>query len=711
MHSVVRRLTAVAAAVFFMSGLIASQATAAAPTWSHHDVDVCGPASAGTAACDSVARVLFQNGQQFVARSPQDLGRIAKPAASVSFAAAQLRTAYGITGAGDPSKVIAIVDAYDNPNAYSHLTTYRDSMNLNASYPMGDCSSSLSSLTSGPNPCFAKVNQSGGTSYPTANSGWATEIDLDLQAASAICPDCSILLVEANSASFADLGAAVTYASTVDGVRAISNSYSSNGDAPGSLNPQWDQAATTSKGIAVMASTGDGGYGVGFPASATYVLGVGGTTLQVDGSGARSSETAWSGSGSGCSSYNVAPSWQVISGSPCGTRKAIADLSADADPNSGLQIYTTYNNTTTWWIFGGTSLSSPIMGALYAMQGGYGPTTSYPTASEYAWSAASYYDVTSGSNGRRCRPSVLCNAGTGWDGPTGLGSIQMGSVTQTATSISVTPADASVPAGGTQSYTAQELDQNGSPMQTQPTFTWKFAGVGSSITSTGPQTADFAAGSSLGSFTVTATPNDSVTPGTTPGSVVPASISVTPPSSSMVVGDLPLQLTATALDTTGGSVTNQPVFNWSVSSGGSITSTGTQTADFTTTTAGTYTVTASYGGVVSNAAQITVTAPATSGDFSISVSPGSRSIKSGSSTSYTITVTRTNNFTGSVSFSVDVAPSSSTIGASPSPTTTTGTTSTVNVTTNGTPKGTYSLTITGTSGTLSHSTTVSLKVR
>ena len=98
----------------------------------------------------------------------------------------------------------------------------------------------------------------------------------------------------------------------------------------------------------------------------------------------------------------------------------MSDLSADADPNSGLQIYTTYSGTTGWWIFGGTSLSSPIMAAYYATQGGYGSST---LAGQYAWSAStSYYDVTSGSNGS-CSPSVVCNAGPGWDGPTGRGSI------------------------------------------------------------------------------------------------------------------------------------------------------------------------------------------------------------------------------------------------------------------------------------------------
>ncbi len=696
MHSAVRRVTAAAAALLLMSGLIASTATAAAPTWSHRDARVCPPGTADTAACDSVARMLFQDGLPYVARSPQDFGRIAKPAASVSYTAVGIRTAYGITGVGDPSKVIAIVDAFDNPNAYSHLSTYRSS-DSTLMPAMADCSSSLSKLTSGPGPCFAKVNQTGGSSYPTADSGWATEIDLDLQAASAVCPDCSILLVEANSASFADLGTAVTFASTVGGVRAISNSYSSNGDAPGSSYPQWDNAAK--KGIAVMASTGDGGYGVGFPATGTYVLGVGGTNVQVDATGVRSSETAWSGSGSGCSSYNAAPSWQVISGSPCGTRKAIADLSADADPNSGLQIYTTYNNATGWYIFGGTSLSSPLMGALYTMQGGYGPNTSYPTASQYAWTAAKYYDVTSGSNGR-CRTSVLCTAGPGWDGPTGLGSIASASSAPVLTTISVSPTSASVAVGGAQQFSATALDQNGVPMTSQPAFTWSVSGGGSidqtglfsGTTAGGPYTVTAAGGGIAGTAQVTVT---------APASQTLTSITVSPASASVAAGGTQ-QFTATGYDQNGSLMSPQPTFTWSVSGGGSISSSGLFTAG---STAGTFTVTASSGGV-SGTASVTVTAP----DFSLSASPTSQSVKRGGSVIYTVSVGSLSGFNGSVSLSVSGLPSGVTATFSASPVSAGSSTTMTVQTSTGTKTRTYTLTITGVSGGLSHSTSVSLRV-
>ena len=190
------------------------------------------------------------------------------------------------------------------------------------------------------------------------------------------------------------------------------------GDYPASFAPAYDNAAK--KGLAVTASSGDGGFGVLFPASATNVIGVGGTTLVVDDTGARTHGDCMGRRGKRVLGYNAAPAWQSIPGNPCAGKKAIADLSADADPNSGLAIYTTYQGQTGYWVFGGTSLASPLVAALYTIQGGYDATT---LAGKYAWAAGTpYFDVTSGSNGT-CSPSVLCTAGTGWDGPTGRGSI------------------------------------------------------------------------------------------------------------------------------------------------------------------------------------------------------------------------------------------------------------------------------------------------
>src|SRR4051812_45649611 len=389
-----QRLAAVVAALVLLSVAVAAPVSAKPPTWSHKDAAVCPPQSHGQAGCTSVARTFYVDGAKYHARTMGDLARAAAAAQATYFHGPDIRTAYGITAQGNPSKVIAIVDAYDDPNAFSNLTRFRNDQGLPA---IQNCSlATLTSLTSSsPSPCFTKTNQTGGSSLPPADAGWANEIDLDLQAASAVCPTCSILLLEATSSLVANLGTAVTTASNTPHVVAISNSYGVSGDYPANLAPAFDNAAK--KGIAVLASAGDGGYGVLFPASATNVIGVGGTTLYVDASGARSAETVWAGTGSGCSTYNAAPAWQKIPNSPCGTKKAISDLSADADPGSGLAIYTTYGGTTGYWVFGGTSLSSPLVAALYVMQGGYGGST---LAGQYAWASSTpYFDVTSGSNG------------------------------------------------------------------------------------------------------------------------------------------------------------------------------------------------------------------------------------------------------------------------------------------------------------------------
>jgi subtilase family serine protease len=290
--------------------------------------------------------------------------------------------------------MVAIVDAYNDPSAESDLAVYRSQYGLPA------CSTA--------NGCFRKVNQSGGSSLPKTDAGWATEISLDLDMVSAACPSCRILLVEASSSSFANLGAAVNYAAT-QGVAAISNSY---GGSDASQLTAYDHP-----GIAITASTGDSGYGVQSPASFKTVVAVGGTTLtRVPNGGRGWTETAWSGAGSGCSSLNAKPAWQTTATQCSG--KANADVSAVADPNTGVAVYdsTRYQGRSGWQVYGGTSAASPIIASVYALGGN---TAGYPAS--YTWAhPSSLNDVTSGSNGT-CPTSVWCTSSPGWDGPTGLG--------------------------------------------------------------------------------------------------------------------------------------------------------------------------------------------------------------------------------------------------------------------------------------------------
>ena len=278
------------------------------------------------------------------------------------------------------------------------------------------------------NGCFKKVNQNGAASpLPAPDYGWAMEISLDLDAVSATCPDCHILLVEANSPDTDPLMTAVDTAAATPGVVAISNSYGGTEDS----TILAADAHLNHPGIAVTASSGDSGYGVSWPASSPYVTAVGGTTLKKASGTTRGwSETTWKGSGSGCSALEAKPAWQHDTG--C-AKRTVADVSAVADPATGLGVYDTYNSCGSsslcdlllslglaqgadgWVQVGGTSLSSPVIASVYALAGNSVTSGSYPYSH-----TGGLYDVTSGSNGS-CGGTYLCTAGAGYDGPTGLG--------------------------------------------------------------------------------------------------------------------------------------------------------------------------------------------------------------------------------------------------------------------------------------------------
>lgn len=294
----------------------------------------------------------------------------------------------GTAGAG---QTVAIVDAYDDPNAESDLATYRSTYGLPA------CTTA--------NGCFRKVNQTGGTTYPAGNTGWAGEISLDVDMVSAVCPACHILLVEATTPTTANLGTAVNTAVSL-GAKYVSNSYG-GGDSTAS-------SAYNHAGVAITASTGDSGYEVEYPASDQHVTAVGGTSLTRDSSARGWNESAWSGAGSGCS-IQPKPAWQTAA-TAC-AKKANADVSAVADPATGVAVYQTYGGSG-FAVYGGTSASAPIIASVYALAGAPAAGT-YPAA--YPWAhPGNLFDVTTGSNGS-CPTAVWCHAGIGWDGPTGLG--------------------------------------------------------------------------------------------------------------------------------------------------------------------------------------------------------------------------------------------------------------------------------------------------
>lgn len=346
---------------------------------------VCpGPAAPGSARCH--ARVITdQRGQPNVTTSPTGYGPV------------QFRTAYALpSSTNGKGQTIAIVDAYNDPNIEKDLGVY------SSHYGLPPCTTA--------NGCFKKVNQAGGTTYPNNNSGWALEISLDVEIAHAACPNCKILLVEASSNSFSNLLAAEDYA--IKHATVVSNSWG-GGEFSGEISTD---SHFNHIGHPITFSSGDGGYGAEYPASSQYVTAVGGTTLYLNSNNTYKGESAWSGTGSGCSAYEPKPTWQKDSG--C-IRRTVADAAADANPNTGASVYDSvaYQGVSGWFKVGGTSLSSPLIASIYALAGNAASTVD----GSYPYSHSSYlHDVTSGSNGN-CGGSYLCTAKTGYDGPTGKG--------------------------------------------------------------------------------------------------------------------------------------------------------------------------------------------------------------------------------------------------------------------------------------------------
>jgi subtilase family serine protease len=326
-------------------------------------------------------------------------GRALSPSAAADlhpFTAADLQAAYDLpSDLLGARQTIAIVDAYDDPNAEADLAEYRRTNGLPA------CDTDF--------PCFRKANQRGGSEPPPADPGWAVEISLDLDMASAACPNCQLLLVEADDNSTTSLAAAVDTAVAL-GANIVSNSYGA-AEYPTELTEM--AAHYDHPGTAIVASSGDSGFGVSVPAALSTVVAVGGTTLYQDSSARGWAEQAWAGAGSGCSAYVAKPSWQK---DRLCRKRTVADVSAVANPATPVAVYDTYGYGG-WIAVGGTSAAAPLVAGTIALAGNL-DTAALPGYS-YAHPAA-LNDVTAGTNGT-CGGSYLCTATKGYDGPTGLG--------------------------------------------------------------------------------------------------------------------------------------------------------------------------------------------------------------------------------------------------------------------------------------------------
>ncbi len=360
---------------------VASNPTTSAPYY------VC-PREAGKVSCQSIR----DPAPRIPRQGPLPAGAIGPTAAGETspafsghgedggYSPADLRSAYSLPSSGGNGRTVAIVAAMDDPDAAADLGVFRSHYGIP---PCGEAQE-----------CFRKVNETGGAVPPAPDKKWAEEISLDLDMTSVACPECKILLVEASSPEQSDMAVAEETAVRL-GANAIDDSF---------LGPEAPEFASAydHPGVAIAASSGDSGFGVQSPAAYPGVIAVGGTSLHTSSNRRGWSETAWSQSGSGCST-EPKPSWQTDSG--C-SQRTVSDVSASH-----------------WLLLGGTSVASPLVAATMAMATGY--TRSFEGADalylEVASSSGGFNDIVEGSNG--VCGNYLCRAMTGYDGPTGLGSL------------------------------------------------------------------------------------------------------------------------------------------------------------------------------------------------------------------------------------------------------------------------------------------------
>jgi subtilase family serine protease len=390
---------------------------------------LCGPVGPGFARCFALVRtdVRYEHPPTYHADKSVAPAMMAQKAATAYYGPlgpAQLQQAYKLPSmTAGTGQTVGIVDAYSDPTAAKDLAQYRKQLGL------PPCT-----IASG---CLQILNQKGQTSpLPPANAGWAGEISLDLDMVSAICPNCHIVLVEATNNGFLSLGRSVATAKAA-GADQISNSY---GGPECFINKkgkiQCSSPLAYAKfynipGAIVTASSGDSDWFAGPQSPADYqtVVAVGGTSIYPYNNKRGWLETGWTGAGSSCSVYVKRPSWIPSGTYNCpGGMRAIADVSAVADPYTGVLVYETYPaKKGGFYVYGGTSVASPIIASVYALAGN---SSSANYGALLYTKKGALTDVIIGKNGipglsnnagQQCNPVAICAAGVGWDGPTGNG--------------------------------------------------------------------------------------------------------------------------------------------------------------------------------------------------------------------------------------------------------------------------------------------------
>ena len=491
------------------AGAGAAQALSPLPASDYSEAGVCPPPAPGQAAC-MAARLVPQTAQARAHSHP--LG-FARASASGSYSPAEggyglrpqdLHSAYELPDDAAGAQTIALVDAYNDPTAEADLASYDAEFGLPSCTGANGCFEQVGEDGSGaelPFPrtsaerssaeSFCKGHEAGETALRKREREeacllvreareWSVEISLDVETAHAVCQDCRIALVEASSTAYSDLETAERTAGRTLGANEISNSWGGPECVEGEC--EGEASAFEQPGVVITASAGDDGYlnwleeprsaYANFPAVSPSVVAVGGTRLYLSSHGQWEEETVWNDGGrcagkdvghgagvGGCSVRFEAPSWQrQLPGwgaVGCGDGRAVADVSADADPYTGVAVYDSSalagecDEDGHWCTLGGTSLASPLIAATFALEGG-AQGVEYPARTLYenaAASPSSLHDVSEGSNGEcdepfdedpeagifetgcepaeeaqaSCSSDAICAAGEGYDGPTGVG--------------------------------------------------------------------------------------------------------------------------------------------------------------------------------------------------------------------------------------------------------------------------------------------------
>lgn len=509
-----------------------------------------------TASCDAVIRTVVKKGTKGARAFKRAAGAVKAgtigPAGGLT--PGDLATAYGLTTTGGHGQTVAIVDAYNDPHINADLQTF------DSHYGLAACSTT--------NGCLRVVNQTGGAAPPASDTkGWSVEESLDVEAVHSVCQGCKIILVEANSDSDTDLGIAENKAVAL-GANEVTNSF---GGPEGGSNTTF-QNAFNHPGVVITASAGDDGYydydllgsvnQASIPAAYNTVVSVGGTSLYLGQAATRQSETVWNdngardydqqlvgaplgASGGGCSTKFSAQRWQTSlstwGSTGCGSKRLDSDVSAVADYLTGLDVYDSFSCSGCspapgWFTIGGTSLSSPIIAAAYALAGG-ARGVRYPALTLYGHQGKAY-DVTTGGDGWCAGAGAAgcpnpnsqgfgvvdcaytasgavavgdraCDALTGFDGPTGVGSpngLAMFTRTGPAATIS---GPATVAHGTSQTWHASVSDPF--PGGTVTSYKWSWGDGGSSTTATGIASHNYVTGGVTRTITLTVTDNYGMT--------------------------------------------------------------------------------------------------------------------------------------------------------------------------------------------------------